>query len=144
MAAALQRTIDVAWVEAIKCDRRPHAERLAQRERAVQISLDQPCGALARERLDAQRTRQAHKRPVEPVRTYELCPASRVFVLTLDHIGPLASQKQNGESLLVAHERKLVSLGKRLHERVGPKMLVDVGLHGIISRFSISFMKISI
>ncbi len=75
---------------------------------------------------------------------HKLCATLGIFVLALNHIGPLAREKQNGESLLVADERKLLSLGKRFDERVGPEMLVDVDLHGAISRFSINFMKISI
>ena len=149
-AAAIERAVDVVGVGAVERERAPHAEGLAERERALVVGVEQRLRLRARERLDPERAREAHERAVEAVAAHELGPARGRLGGEIDHVGPLAREEQHGQPVLVAHERKLAALGERLHERLGPEMLVDIGLHrcsalliGTFYRFLIGFVDFS-
>ena len=43
--------------------------------------------------------------------------------------------------MLASHEWQLAAMGERLDERLGPEVLVHIGLHELISRFSINFIE---
>ncbi len=81
-----------------------------ERERAVVIGLEQRLGLLARQRLDAERARQADQRTVETVALDERCARGRRLAGRVEHARPLAGEVQHGKTVLAAHERKLLAL----------------------------------
>jgi hypothetical protein len=131
--------VDVVRISAIQGNRRPRTEGLGKRQRAVVIGVDQHARLLAREPLDAQWARQAHERAVEPVAVDQRGALARVLTAEVDHVGTLVGEVQDHQAVLAAHERKLAARGERLHERLGPEMLVYVDLHQIVDQFYVEY-----
>src|SRR5580704_1284522 len=130
-AATCERTVDIVGVDTVQRDRPPHAERAAERERAVVVGIDQLERLLAWKPLDPERTRQAHERLVEPIELDELRAAGGLLALEVDHVWTLTDEIQDRQPILAANERQLAAISKRLHKRLGPKVLVYVDLHQI-------------
>jgi hypothetical protein len=99
------------------------------------VCVDQDASLPARQPLDPQRAGKAHERTVETITRNQLGAVSRVLARQIDHIRTLASEIQNGQAVLVSHERKLTSLSKRLYERLSPNVLVYIDLHQISDPF---------
>jgi hypothetical protein len=95
------------------------------------VCVDQHACLPAWQPLDSQRAGKAHERAVETVTGNQLGAVSRVLARQIDHIRTLAREIQNGQAVLVSHERELTTLGKRLYKRLSPNVLVYIDLHQI-------------
>jgi hypothetical protein len=125
-AAPGKGVVHIVGVETVECDRSPHAEGTAQRQRSVVVGLDQGKRLLARERLDAERARQAQQGTVEAVLLEQSGSPGRRLGGEIDHVGTLAGHEEHRQTVLVADEGELVAIRERLDEGLGPHVLVYV------------------
>jgi hypothetical protein len=124
--APVEQCLDVARCRRVERDRAPHAERLAEREHPVVPGVEQRLRLGARQRLDAERARQAHERAVDPVGAQLGAAARRVVRRGVERGDGLAGEHELRALGRVAQERRRGAALERGEEGLGPEVLVNV------------------
>ena len=129
--ACVERRVDVPGVDLVQRQRAPVAERPAELAHALVERVQQRRGFLARQRLDAQRARQAHQRALEAFVRERGGAGGRIVRGELEALRRLAVEAEGPLAGAAVQPRGRAAARQLGDEALRPEVLVDVGAgHG--------------